>query len=359
MIRMDGVLGGYIVECNLCGMTTGVAFSTDEAAMEYANDEGWSASEDGSETWCPDCVGVGESGESRSVHTFRFKCFYCKTGLQIQALDAEKAMDRARDLGWEVDAGVIRDGIVCHACCIKLQVMNITGKTKKCPRCNHNPATDHLRIREEIGRLQERFDTMTKAKEKAEGELRAIDAVLERRAALDGMVTREAKVGKAIAVAKLADKAIADYRKAMLALESLTPGGSEYVGDPERCVAHVQDHRDSTAKLLKKTIKDRKVLDVENAIYKCHLANALNHAKEVCPDYPWSASPTMSEIAWAICSTYEGVSEACDYWSARAENTENALAAWIEHEDTGPHDGCECVSCKGQRLFTFPGTEKG
>ena len=27
--------------------------------------------------------------------------------------------------------------------------------------------------------------------------------------------------------------------RAMLSLESLTPGGSEYVSDPERCVAHV------------------------------------------------------------------------------------------------------------------------
>ncbi len=26
-----------------------------------------------------------------------------------------------------------------------------------------------------------------------------------------------------------------------VALQSLTPGGSEYVGDPDRCVAYVQD----------------------------------------------------------------------------------------------------------------------
>ena len=33
----------------------------------------------------------------------------------------------------------------------------------------------------------------------------------------------------------------AKYEEAMRALESLTPGGSEYVGDPKRCVYFVKE----------------------------------------------------------------------------------------------------------------------
>lgn len=51
---------------------------------------------------------------------------------------------------------------------------------------------------------------------------------------------------------------------AMQALESLTPGGSEYVGDPERCVAHVRDHQTHLTDLLKKTILDKRELKAEN-----------------------------------------------------------------------------------------------
>lgn len=286
MIRMDGVLGGYIVECNLCGMTTGVAFSTDEAAMEHADDEGWSASEDGSETWCPDCVRVGESGESKKPGEggfFRFRCFYCRKHIEIWGLEIEDAITTVMELKWEFDT--TRSGVVCPSCCMGLQVISIAEKAndpKRCSRCGHNPATDHLRMREEMERLQERFDKMAERVQEVEGELRAVDAVLERRAALDGMVSREVKVGKAISVAKLADKAI----------------------------------------LLKRSVSCRRTLAKENADYKSHLANALRQAKAVC--------------------------QACDYWADRADNTETVLDAWQEHVDTAPHDGCECEYCKGR-----------
>lgn len=42
---------------------------------------------------------------------------------------------------------------------------------------------------------------------------------------------------------------LAQVRKLDMALQSLTPGGSEYVGDPDRCVAHVKRSRDLARQL--------------------------------------------------------------------------------------------------------------
>jgi len=41
----------------------------------------------------------------------------------------------------------------------------------------------------------------------------------------------------------------------MLALESLTPGGSEFVKDPERCVKFIRNVRENEKKLLFNKIK--------------------------------------------------------------------------------------------------------
>lgn len=38
--------------------------------------------------------------------------------------------------------------------------------------------------------------------------------------------------------------------QAMRALESLTPSGSEFVNDPERCVAFVRDHQASQMRVI-------------------------------------------------------------------------------------------------------------
>ena len=54
------------------------------------------------------------------------------------------------------------------------------------------------------------------------------------------------------------------YRRAMLALESLTPSGSEYVGDHERCVAHVREQQTHLTDLLKKTIRAKREAEAEN-----------------------------------------------------------------------------------------------
>lgn len=44
------------------------------------------------------------------------------------------------------------------------------------------------------------------------------------------------------------------YKKAMLALESLTPSGSEYVGDPDHCVAHVRYVREQQMSVIKRLV---------------------------------------------------------------------------------------------------------
>lgn len=53
------------------------------------------------------------------------------------------------------------------------------------------------------------------------------------------------------------------YKKAMLALESLTPSGSEYVGDIERCVAHVRDSQTTMLAAMVNFKNQRDEKDVE------------------------------------------------------------------------------------------------
>lgn len=43
-------------------------------------------------------------------------------------------------------------------------------------------------------------------------------------------------------------------RKLDMALQSLTPGGSEYVGDPDRCVARAKENLDTYRKLWKDAV---------------------------------------------------------------------------------------------------------
>lgn len=49
---------------------------------------------------------------------------------------------------------------------------------------------------------------------------------------------------------------------AMRALESLTPGGSEFVGDIQRCVEHVRHSRANQIKIMRDWIKRRNKQDV-------------------------------------------------------------------------------------------------
>jgi hypothetical protein len=49
----------------------------------------------------------------------------------------------------------------------------------------------------------------------------------------------------------LLDKCRQECHRRELALQSLTPGGSEYVNDPERCVSFVKNVRDKNFELIK------------------------------------------------------------------------------------------------------------
>lgn len=48
-------------------------------------------------------------------------------------------------------------------------------------------------------------------------------------------------------------------KKLDIALQSLTPGGSEYVGDPERCVARVREQMETYRKLWRDACPERRV----------------------------------------------------------------------------------------------------
>lgn len=54
---------------------------------------------------------------------------------------------------------------------------------------------------------------------------------------------------------------MSDPERAMRALESLTPGGSEYFNDPDRCVAFVKQARDVLFEAMKNAIRRRKALE--------------------------------------------------------------------------------------------------
>jgi hypothetical protein len=73
---------------------------------------------------------------------------------------------------------------------------------------------------------------------------------------------------KAAAVEKEQDKTA----KIMLMLESLTPGGSEYYNDPERCVAYV---RDAIHRALKQAVETKKQ-------EKAAVAQAVQEERERC-----------------------------------------------------------------------------
>lgn len=47
---------------------------------------------------------------------------------------------------------------------------------------------------------------------------------------------------------------LARCRKLDMALQSLTPGGSEYVGDPDRCVARAKENLETYRKLWREAV---------------------------------------------------------------------------------------------------------
>lgn len=61
------------------------------------------------------------------------------------------------------------------------------------------------------------------------------------------------------------EEAQADKRKWALALQELTPGGSEYVDDPKRCVTYVRDTRSSLLDVMKGFKRERDALQAKLA----------------------------------------------------------------------------------------------
>lgn len=69
-----------------------------------------------------------------------------------------------------------------------------------------------------------------------------------------------------------ANARIAEWKRA---IEALTPGGSEYVDDPERCAATIQRTRDIQMSVLRKQAKQIKELEAQNAELSAALLGAV------------------------------------------------------------------------------------
>jgi hypothetical protein len=66
----------------------------------------------------------------------------------------------------------------------------------------------------------------------------------------------------------LCEKCLRNESKAMRALESLTPGGSEFVDEPERCVQAIRHAIDSRRQHILKLTKENKELREYKAMYE-------------------------------------------------------------------------------------------
>lgn len=82
-----------------------------------------------------------------------------------------------------------------------------------------------------------------------------------------------------------------DGDKYRLALESLTPGGSEYVNDPERCRAWIQRVKDDCVETHKNLVRSRR----ENADLKAKLAAAEQKIVEDVTDYEMQINTLVRE----------------------------------------------------------------
>ena len=87
--------------------------------------------------------------------------------------------------------------------------------------------------------------------------------------------------------AKLAEAEV-ERKRFDVALQSLTPGGSEYVNDPERCVAVVRQIRDSHHKLIRESIKARKAAESRSSALEAEiggLREALEKVRKWAKEY--------------------------------------------------------------------------
>ena len=77
---------------------------------------------------------------------------------------------------------------------------------------------------------------------------------------------------------------------AMLALESLTPGGSEFVGDVDRCIANIRDRFARDHRWVMKSILERNAAREE----KRHLCAALSKIIELLEDREVSEAHSLA-----------------------------------------------------------------
>jgi hypothetical protein len=109
----------------------------------------------------------------------------------------------------------------------------------------------------------------------------------------DGVCPHCADYSAKIHVASLTARVEAaekERRTAMLAIESLTPGGSEFVGDVERCVVHVRARQTALLDNIKRQVRLR-----------VDLANERDVTSKSLPASRKRAKPTgvKSATAWA------------------------------------------------------------
>lgn len=110
---------------------------------------------------------------------------------------------------------------------------------------------------------------------------------------------------------------------AMRLLESLTPGGSEYYENPQRCAAWVQERLDSAQRLTVRAYTERNEMRQENARLRERVA-ALEKMAEYGQHDPgcYAMHSRLGEAAACKCGFYE----ARIVWAALAQADDGGRA---------------------------------
>lgn len=76
------------------------------------------------------------------------------------------------------------------------------------------------------------------------------------------------------------ESAEAEKDKWRIALESLTPNGSEYVNDLPRCLEFIAQRRQNSHEMILKAVKERKAAEAETPTTECSLTRSCSC--EIC-----------------------------------------------------------------------------
>ena len=99
---------------------------------------------------------------------------------------------------------------------------------------------------------------------------------------------------------------------AQQALESLTPGGSEFAGDPEACAEYVRRRVAGKEAIIKRMVRERQALAQELAAYRALLAGApelLERAAKMAAEGRCSECPVHDE-----CNPHLDEGWRTDHW---------------------------------------------